>query len=268
MKLKLLLGALAFTAITAKAQVSFINENFDSFVNAGDGSLPQNGWTTQIPVTDPSVAPRLSVEAPGLADKYIQAYSLFSANTAFYLISPQIVAPTGGQTLSITTLRIGGAPGSGSVEIGLVASPTDMSTFTSLGSPIPMTTSSPTVTTVNVPASGYQYIAFKFLASANHQALRLDNVILSSAAGSLGVHETTKTTEEIKFAVNSDNTALQFVSKKEPKNIQIYSAAGQKTAEGKINRQQFDISNLQTGLYYTIVETADGKTIKSKFIKK
>ncbi|WP_353145176.1 T9SS type A sorting domain-containing protein [Chryseobacterium sp.] len=267
MKLKLLLGALIFTAITAKAQVSSINENFDSFTNTGDGSLPQNGWTSQISVTDPNVAPRLSVEAPGAADKYIQAYSLFSPNTPFYLISPQIVAPAGGQTLSITTLRIGGAPGSGSVEIGLVASPTDMSTFTSLGSPIPMTNSTPTVTTVNVPASTYQYIAFKFSATANHQALRLDNVVLS-AAGSLGVNDIALSKESIKFAVTSDNTALQFISNKEPKNIQIYSASGQKAAEGKLKGHQFNISNLQSGVYYTVIETAEGKTISSKFIKK
>jgi hypothetical protein len=267
MTLRLLIGGLMLTAFGMNAQMNSINENFDSFANAGDGSLPQNGWTTQISVTDASVAPRLSVEAPGAADKYIQAYSLFSPNTPFYLVSPQIAAPTGGQTLSITTLRIGGAPGSGSVEMGLVASPTDMSTFTSLGSPVPMTNGTAVVTTVNVPASAYQYIAFKFSATANHQALRLDNVVLTPA-GSLGVNDTSKSAENIKFTTTSDDTALQFISKKDPKNIQIYSAAGQKAAEGKLNGQRFDISALHTGVYFMNIETAEGKLIQSKFIKK
>ena len=266
MKLKLLLGTLMLTAITANAQLTSINENFDSFANAGDGSLPQNGWTTSIPNLTPDVAPRLSVEAPGVADKYIQAYSLFSANTAFYLVSPKIAVPSGSQTLSVSTLRIGGAPGAGSLEIGLVASPTDMSTFTPLGATIPMTTATAVVTTYNVPASSYQYIAFKFSATANHQALRLDNIILTPT-GSLSVSDHVKSKEDIKFTINTDNTALQFVTRKDPKNIQIYSAAGQKTAEGKLNGQKFDISGLQAGVYYMLIETAEG-SIKSKFIKK
>ncbi|MDR2238373.1 MAG: T9SS type A sorting domain-containing protein [Chryseobacterium sp.] len=269
MRLKLLLASLVFTAITANAQLASINENFDSFVvNEGEESLPQNGWTKVMPALDPSVAPVLSVEAPGAADKYIQAYSLTSPNTDFYLVSPQIAAPAGGQTLSVTTLRIGGVPGGrGSLEIGLVTSPTDMSTFTSLGAPIIMSTSTPTVTTLNVPASTKQYIAFKFSATSVHQALRLDNIILT-AAGSLAVSDAVKSKDEIKFAVTSDNTALQFMTRKDPKNIEIYSATGQKTAAGKLNNQRVDISSLQTGVYYMLIETAEGSVIQSKFIKK
>lgn len=269
MKLKLLLGAFILTAISAKAQLPSINENFDAFtVNEGQESLPQNGWTKVMPALDPSVAPVLTVEAPGAADKYIQAYSLTSPNTPFYLVSPQIVAPAGGQTISVTTLRIGGVPGGkGSLEIGLVTSPTDMSTFTSLGEAIVMSTSTPVVTTLNVPASTKQYIAFKFSATSVHQALRMDNVVLTSA-GSLGVSDAAKSKEDIKFAVTSDNTALQFVTRKDPKNIEIYSASGQKAAEGKLNGQRFNISELHTGVYYMLIETTEGSVIKSKFIKK
>jgi hypothetical protein len=38
------------------------------------------------------------------------------------------------------------------------------------------------------------------------------------------VSDQAKSKESVQFAVNSDNTALQFVAKKEPKKIQIYSA--------------------------------------------
>jgi hypothetical protein len=61
---------------------------------------------------------------------------------------------------------------------------------------------------------------------------------------------------------------LEFVTKKELKKIEIYSAAGQKTAEGQLKGQRFDISGLQTGVYYMLVETAEGSVVKSKFIKK
>lgn len=266
MKLKLLFGAFIFYAITANAQLASINENFDSFATVGTGSLPQNNWTTKINVVDPASDPLLSVE--GAADKYIQAYSLFSPNVPFYLISPQIIAPTIGQTLSVSTLRIGGVPGgTGTLQIGLVASPTDMSTFTPIGNAIVLSSSTATTTTVNVPTSTYQYIAFKFTASMVHQALRLDNVVLA-AAGSLGTSDNVKSSGAIKFATNSENTELQFITKKDPKKIHVYSAAGQKVAEGKLNNQRFDISKLQKGIYYIAIETAEGSITKSKFIKK
>lgn len=270
MKLKLLLGTLMFTAFTANAQVSSINENFSSFTT-GTGSLPQKGWSTVIPPssspTNPSLVPMLTVE-PGTGNSFVQAYSFFAGNKAFYLITPQIVAPNGTQTLSFSSALIGGTPGgTGTLEVGLVASPTDMSTFTPVGSLINLTSPTDATTSVTVPASAYQYIAFRFTASVNHVALRMDDVVLT-AAGALGVADYTKSKENVMFTVNSGNTALEFVSAKAPKNIQIYSASGQKATEGKLNGQRFDISTLHTGVYYILIETAEGSVIKSKFIKK
>lgn len=259
-----------FTAVTANAQVAFINENFDSFTTLGTGSLPQNGWTTKINPVDPSADPVLTVEGPnGIADKYIQAYSFTSPNIPFYLISPQIVAPSGGQTISVTTLRIGGIPGgNGTLEIGLVANPTDMSTFTSIGTITPISTATATNTTFNVPSSSYQYIAFKFSANSAHQALRLDNIVLTPAS-SLAVSDNVKfSSKSTQFAVTADNTALQFVAKKDPKNVQVYSALGTKVSDGKLNNSRVDISQLQSGVYFVLIEEADGTATKSKFIKK
>lgn len=270
MKLKLLLGAFIFSAMTANAQVSSINENFNAFTT-GTGSLPQNGWNTVIPPssspTNPSLVPMLTVE-PGTGNNFVQAYSFFAGNKAFYLVTPQIVAPNGTQTLSFLSALIGGTPGgTGTLEVGLVASPTDMSTFTPIGAVVNLTSSTDATTTYTVPSSTYQYIAFKFTASTVHVALRMDDVVLASA-GALGVSDAIKTKENLKFAVNANHTALQFVFKTEPKKIEIYSAGGQKVTEGKLKGQQFDISTLQTGVYYMLVQTAEGSTIKSKFVKK
>ncbi|WP_083535241.1 T9SS type A sorting domain-containing protein [Chryseobacterium kwangjuense] len=270
MKLKLLLGTLMFTAFTASAQLPSINENFNSFTT-GTGSLPQNGWSTVIPPASnpatPTFVPMLTVEA-GTGNNFVQAYSFFAGNKAFYLVTPQIVAPNGTQTLSFSSALIGGTPGgTGTLEVGLVASPTDMSTFTTIGTIVNLTSSTDTTSNFTVQSSSHQYIAFKFTATVNHVALRMDDVVLT-AAGALGVSDQVKSKNNFVFAVNADNTALEFVAKTEPKNIEVYSAAGQKAAEGKLKGQKFDISSLHSGVYYMLIETAEGSVVKSKFIKK
>ncbi|ROI04601.1 T9SS C-terminal target domain-containing protein [Chryseobacterium sp. G0240] len=260
MKLKLLLGTLIFTAISVNAQLSSINENFDSF-NTGIGNpLPQNGWTSVL------AGQRLYPDMAN-GNKYLQGYTFFSPNIPFYAITPQILAPNGSQSLSFTVALTAGSGGDGSIQVGLVSSDTDMSSFTPLGATVNITSSTPQTLSYAVPASTQQYIAFKFIGNVAHAAILIDDVVLTPA-GTLGTNETVKSNENLRFAVTSDNTALQFISNKEPKNIQIYSASGQKAAEGKLKGHQFNISNLQSGVYYTVIETAEGKTISSKFIKK
>lgn len=260
MKLRLLIGTLMLTAIAAHAQVASINENFETF-NTGSGNpLPQNGWTSVLS------GQRLYPDAAN-GNKYLQAYTFFTPNVPFYAITPQITAPTGSQTLSFKVAQTTGSGGTGSVQVGLVSSNTDMSTFTPIGSAV--TISSTTVQTLSytVPASSSQYIAFRFIGNVAHAAILIDDVALT-ASSSLAVSDQVKTKEEIRFAVNDDQTALQFVAKKAPGNIRIYSASGQKVASGAPTGSSFDISTLTAGVYYLIIETADGQAIKSKFIKK
>ncbi|MCJ7935434.1 MAG: T9SS type A sorting domain-containing protein [Chryseobacterium sp.] len=265
MNLKLLLGTLVLTAAPAHAQLASINENFETFVTGPAGpaaAWPQKNWNRVQNATDGPW-----VYAAGTTNKYVQYYSFSAPNTAGYLITPQIVAPDGTKTISFTAaITSGSATGAtGTIEVGLVSGTSDMASFTPIASIINL---NPTNTpySLTVPASSNQYIAFKIIGSAMHTAIQIDDVVYNNAT--LSVTDHIKSSDEIRFAVNSGNTALEFVTRKDPKNIQIYSASGQKAAEGKLNRQQFDISTLQTGVYYTIIETAEGKTIKSKFIKK
>lgn len=95
MKLKLLLGTLLFTALSANAQVSAINENFDNFT-AGNTTFPQSGWSAIVaPMTGamPPVSPRMIVA--GDSNKFVQSYAGNNATGSSYLISPQIETPTG-----------------------------------------------------------------------------------------------------------------------------------------------------------------------------
>lgn len=257
MKLKLLLGTLMLSAIAANAQLTSINENFESYTT-GTSSLPQNNWNKV------TTGPMVYID--GTTNKYLQGYAFFYPNTAYYAVSPQIVAPNGTQTLSFKTAQTTGSAGIGTIEVGLVASPTDMSTFTSLGSATTLSSTTDQTITLNVPASAYQYIAFKFISTVTHGAFHIDDVVLTAAA-TLGVSDNVKATNTIKFAVNDENTALHFTTKKDPKNIRIYSATGQKVAEGKLNNQRFGISQLQPGVYYIMIESAEGTVTTSKFIK-
>lgn len=263
MKIKLLLGTLMFTAVTVNAQLATINENFQSFTIGNTAPWPQQNWSNIQNITSGPW-----VYASGTTNKLIQYYSFSAANTAGYLITPQIIAPDGTKIVTFkAALTTGSASGAtGTIEVGLVDNTTEMGTFTPIASIINLTAGNVQYS-LPVPASTKQYIAFKIIGSNMHTAIQIDDVVYD-AASSLGVNDRTFSKDEVTFAVNSDNTSLEFRGKKEPKNIQIYSASGQKAAEAKLNGRSFDINNLQTGVYYVTIETADGKTIQSKFIKK
>ncbi|GAA4162407.1 hypothetical protein GCM10022217_29780 [Chryseobacterium ginsenosidimutans] len=267
MKLRLLLGTLMLTAIAANAQVATINENFDGFTS-GNNTFPQNGWSTKMAANPMPFPPAPLMIVTTDANKGVQAYSGNNTSEPSYLITPQIVAPTGDKTVSFTVVLASPSPAPGSIQVGLASNPADMTTFVPVGSSTTLSTVGATQNiSVNIPASTSQYIVFRFTPTAAHVAIQIDNVVYNTSS-SLAVSDNVKSKGEIQFAVNSENTALQFVTKKDPKNIQIYSAGAQKVAEGKLSGKTFDISALQTGVYYIIIETAEGSAVKSKFIKK
>lgn len=243
--------------------VGTINENFNAFTGAGvPTSLPQNGWNKVIN----TVAHNVYVN-PNNGSNTIQLYAGGVAGATAYAISPKIIAPDGSKKIRFTA-GISGTSGNATIEVGMVSNITDMATFTSLGAPTTIAVdSTPQILTFDVPASAKQYIAWRFVGDANHSAMYIDDVIYD-ALGSLATSDLTNSSIEIKFAVNAENTALQFVGKELPKSVEIYSALGAKVASGTVDYNRFSISTLQTGVYYILVQTKDGKTVKSKFIKK
>ncbi|WET49446.1 T9SS type A sorting domain-containing protein [Chryseobacterium indologenes] len=263
MKLRLLLGTLLFTAVTANAQLATINEDFQTFTAGNTAAWPQNNWSN---IQNTTSGPWVYVA--GTTNKLIQYYSFSAANTAGYLITPQIIAPDGSKTLTFNAaLTTGSASGAtGTIEVGLVDNPTDMGTFTSIGNIINLTAGNVQYS-LPVPASSKQYIAFKIIGSNMHTAIQVDDVVYNTTS-SLGVKEHGISKDDVKFTMNADHTSLVFITKKQIKNVQIYSASGQKVAEGKPNGGQFAINSLQEGVYYTSIETEEGTVIPSKFIKK
>jgi hypothetical protein len=242
--------------------VGTINENFNNFT-VNPSAIPQNGWNKVI-----SNVPHNVYTAANNGSTSIQFYSGGVANTTAYVISPKIVAPNGSKKIRFTTGVSAASNGSSTIEVGMVSSLTDMSTFTSLGAATTVALGSSAQTiTLDVPTSTSQYIAWRFVGAGNHSAIYLDDVIYD-VLSVLSTSDVTKSDNSVKFAVNAQNTALQFVGKVQPKTVEIYSAAGQQVAAGKVSNSNFDISTLQSGVYYILIETIDGKAVKSKFIKK
>lgn len=269
MKLKLLLGTLMLTAFTAKAQIPTIHENFDNFT-IGNTTFPQFGWSAVVaPILTvpgpPPVSPRMIVA--GTTNKAVQSYSGTNPTDSSYLISPQILPPTGEKVLKFVTTLVAPSPGTATIQVGLAFNPSDMSTFVPVGDPVHVTQIGVIQNiSINIPSSSASYIVFKFTPTAVHTAVQIDDVVYDTVS-SLGVSDKVSIKNDIKFAVNSDNTSLDFRGN-DLKNIQIYSSTGQKVTEGKPNGQKFNISTLQTGIYYITIESIDGKIIQSKFIKK
>ena len=89
-----------------------------------------------------------------------------------------------------------------------------MSTFVPVGSPINVATIGTVQNiSVNIPASTGSYIVFKFTPTATHVAIQVDNVVYNTTA-SLGVSDNHKSTENFRFALNSDQSAIEFIVKR------------------------------------------------------
>ncbi len=253
---KYLFAAIIVAGLQANAQLSEINENFNSFTT-GTTSLPQNGWNKV------TTGPFVYVDGAN-GENYVQNYSFMFPNVASYVVSPQIVTPNGATKISFSAAQTTGSAGPGTIEVGLVNSTTDMSGFVSLAAPIQLTSTTKNTYTFDVPTSSNQYIVFKFVGTVPHAALLVDNVMYGQ---NLAVSEINK--DDLRFAVNSSNTSLVFLTQKyNISSVEIYSSNGQKVAEGKVTNNSFDISKLQTGVYFLNIKNVDGQSLKSKFLKK
>jgi len=262
MKAKLFLAASLF-AVVANAQLTTINENFNNFT-AGNATFPQNGWSAILPTSPFPPSPMMLVVAADASNKVIQAYPGSSSNQPLYLISPQVVAPAGDKAISFDAGLVASSPGTATIQIGVASNPTNMGTFTAVGSPISITSFTASNFKVNVPATAGSYLVIRVTPTAAHTAVQIDNVIYNT---NLAVSENAFNSN-VKFAVSADKNSLKFVSSIALSGAKVYSAAGQIAAEGKINNNTFDISGLKTGVYFIVIEDNNGQSIKSKFIKK
>lgn len=263
MKAKLLLAASLF-AVIANAQLQSFNENFDGFTT-GNTTFPQNGWSAILPTSPFPPSPMMLVVPVDGTNKVVQAYPGSSSNQPLYLITPQIVAPAGDKAISFDAGLVASSPGTTTIQIGVATNPADMTTFTAVGNPIQITSTSTQNVKVNIPASVGTYLVIRHTPTAAHTALQIDNVKYDT---NLAVNESAFNANNIKLAVSADNNTLKFVSSTTLSSAKVYSTAGQIAAEGKISNNTLNISSLKTGVYFITIEDNAGQTFNTKFIKK
>lgn len=258
MKRILLLGSIIGFSALSQAQLASINENFDSFV-VSTPSFPQNNWTMNVPVAFQNLMMVINEEGN---NKFVQAYAFTQVNVPHYLISPQIVAPNGTKTLSFEASKVTQSGFMGTIEVGLVTSPTDMGSFTSFGPATSLQTTTPQTFTYTVPNSSQQYIAFKFVGQNSHASTKLDNVTYGTNLSLSDV----KKSSQLAFAVSGNE--LKFVGKTSVKELNLYDSTGRMVKIEKNGNNVFNISSLASGVYLFETKNEDGSHLKSKFIKK
>lgn len=267
MKQILSLLTVAALSVQLNAQLASINEDFNDFT-PGNNTFPQNGWSAVIsanPLPFPP-APMMLVVA-NETNTQVQSYAGNNGSDPSYLITPQIVNPAGNTSIKFKSGLVAPSPGVSTVQIGLVAEPSDMSTFTAVGDAINITTTTIDTYTVAIPASEYGYLVFKITPTATHTATAIDDVVYDLTEN-LSISDAFNNQTDVKLAVSSDNSSLHFSGKSVVSNVTVYSTTGQKVLANKVLNGRVNISNLQSGVYFVVSETKEGQSIKSKFIKK
>ncbi|MEM6515771.1 MAG: FG-GAP-like repeat-containing protein [Bacteroidota bacterium] len=161
-----LLGQLAVGQCNAE---SSLNEDFESWNGAIDPC-----WSTLT-------SGALVYEDTG----GIVFYSLFSPNTPTMLVSPELNSGT--YNLQFDAVDIAG---SGlQIEVGTLTSNNDSSTFNSLGSA--MTVIGMDTHSMSVTLNQGEYLAFSASLPGNHNAIALDNIVLSATTSNIFTQETT-----------------------------------------------------------------------------
>ena len=246
MKAKLFLAASLF-AVVANAQLTSINEDFSGFTQQ---NFPQNGWTSN----------RTYPYAYFIQGQYAQSYSLFDVANPTYIITPELAILNGSQTLKFDAQVSTGSGGAGTIQVGTLANPTDVSTFVAISPAVTLTTSAATLT-YSVPASSAKYIAFKFQPSTVHAALQVDNVVFGESLSASNF----AAAKPVQFVVK--NNQINFLNDAKISNVKIYSASGNLVANEAPTQNKLDVSRLSNGVYIIAIENNEGKITKSKFIK-
>lgn len=237
----------------ANAQVASLNENFedaDTSTNTGFGPyapLPYNNWTSNA--TYPKAYIGVSNN-----NKQLSGYSFFDAYSPIFFITPELVSVEG-------TLKFVFGGRSGSLQIGTIANNNNLDSFTLVKE---YNVGSSQNVEIEIPSSSDKFIAFKYIPNATHRAFAMDNVIFTPK--NLSTSEITNKTTP-KFAVDNFRNQIIFANNN-IRSVKIFSANGSLISNEKVVQSQVNISKLNSGVYFIIIEENNGNTTKSKFIKK
>jgi len=265
----LLLSALSFTILQAKAQTILLNETFT--VPADDKSLP-SGWSCPEAGRkwySSNIGTNIILTPMGFAGQAALS-NVDPFNPEDLLISPQVNLPLGGA--STLTYKIGVVTGGGQLpgnaHYAVYVLPA-ANTFTASETPVleeVVTTPDQAITkTINLAAFAGQNVKLYFRQyNSPAMFLALDDVTVT-APTILGTSEI-RNNVQVGIYPNPATDFFTLKSKYEIKKVEIYDATGRKVSS-HTNTDKVDVRNLQSGNYIINAETKEGKT-STKLIKK
>lgn len=237
---KSILSLLLVVSAMVTAQVESIREDFTNFAN-GPFTIPQNGWKSD------KEYPYVSIYKTASGNNYLAAYSSMETNPV-NVIAPELISVKG--TL---VFAVAGNKG-GTLEVGLVDSPTNMASFEKLYErEVPV--SKAVKYEMEIPDNTKKFITFKFVPLEIHSTMGLDNISFTPVP--LSTNETIRETEKSDVVFNSNTQKLVLLNDN-VKNISIVNMLGQKVSEIKSPNKEENL-NLNTGIYIVLYENQKGE---------
>lgn len=239
---------------------ALLDENFEGFTT---NDLSENCWSGST-----TTGPLVYLDTDG-TNSYATFYSSSSANTAAYLVSPELTTIDGAHKLSFDAFKNAmSAPGDITIQVGTLAVANDYTTFVAYGTPYTMEAASVTYNNIVLPASATQkYIAFQLTGTGTHVAGAIDNVKWQAVTA--GVNDVTATA----FSMYPNPTANKNVtieySNLENGTVTVYSVTGTKVFTSALtsNSQSINLSSLTAGMYIVNVEAGNYSASKKLIVQ-
>ncbi|MXN92999.1 T9SS type A sorting domain-containing protein [Flavobacterium sp. Sd200] len=196
------------------------------------------------------------------ADKSIRLYSFMDPSVDFYVVSPAVSTINGEYVLAFDIESVAANAVGSTLQVGTLAAQDDYTTFAPVGSPIVLSAAT-SYTSIPVPATeGHQYVAIKFIPTAQHQIVNIDNIEwkLAEDMGNGGFNRS-----NIKVYPNPSKDNVFIDTASVIKSVNVFSLVGQKVFSGATNR--VDLSPYAAGVYMFEVKTDDNQTQLFKVVK-
>lgn len=244
--------------------VATLDENFNDFTVAGEDESPiivaENCWSTSS--TGPIVYTDVNDDA---TNTFVTFYANNSADTAGYLVSPELIAIDGTRTLSFDASALPSIPGTvTTVQIGTLATATDFANFHAIGEATTLVNTGNTFTNVAIPTTTDKFIAFKFTSSFAHGAGTIDNIKYDTTVSREDFNKTS-------FSVYPNPTADKNVTISHnidaKGTVSVYTLTGALVSNSELSTgsQNLNLSSLSAGMYIVKIE-AGNQTATQKLI--
>jgi hypothetical protein len=251
------------TPVTPCEAVASIDEDFSTFnVVENPANITDNCWSTSA--NGPLLYADTNTDA---TDTFVTFYANGSADTAAYLITPELTTIDGSGKLSFDAVYVGGPGNVTTVQAGTIATAGDFANFHPVGEVITLTSTETSITDLEVPSTTDKFIAFKFTTNFAHGAASIDNVKYDTTAG---IGQFDKSTFSI-FPNPSVDKNITINHNLDAKGtVNVYTLTGSNVFSGELSNtgsQSLTLSSLSTGIYIVKIEAGNFSESKKLIIQ-